>query len=215
MNNFEMNKRDRFPRRDQRGHGPHGFGPHGFGPEWADRLRERMEEGGAPGPHGMDRPFGPGFGRGFGPSFVDSGRKAPRGSIWLALLDMLLDGPKNGAALIQEFKTRTDGKWAPVSGTVYPALGKLISQQLIEVTDDNVYSLTPTGRQTAEKSHDAVTAIFEHMAREESEPGLFGASRKLFGALFTLLNSGTAEQQTVIKAKIDELTKEVYRTLGE
>jgi DNA-binding PadR family transcriptional regulator len=208
------NPHDKFRTRNQGGHG----GPRGFGPNWAENMRRAAEQG-VPGPHGGDLPFGRGFGPRppFGPGFGGPGqdRRAPRGSVNLALLDLLLDGESNGYGLMQKFSERTNGRWAPKSGTIYPALGTLVKQQLIDVSDEGVYSLTATGRVTAEKSHDSAQLLFDHMAEEEAEGDLFRAGRDLMKALWTLFTQGTPEQQAAITAKLDELRKEIYRTLGE
>lgn len=169
-------------------------------------------EFGRPRPHGpegfhSEAPFGPFAGE----------RRAPRGSIGVALMDLLLDGPQSGYSLLKLFSERTNGKWAPQSGTIYPALGKLVSQQLLTVTADEspLYALTPAGRKSAEASHKSIQDLFDHMSIDDTEGDLFRAGKDLMKALWTLFTQGTVEQHAAMTAKLVELRKEIYRMLGE
>jgi DNA-binding PadR family transcriptional regulator len=97
---------------------------------------------GGPGPFGHEGgpgPFGPGFGRGpafgrGGPGPRGRGRRR-RGDVRLALLMALkLDGPRNGYQLMQGLDERSDGRWRPSPGSVYPALAQLEDEGLIRGT---------------------------------------------------------------------------------
>ena len=74
------------------------------------------------GPHGggpFDRPFGGGRGR------------KRRGDVRTALLLLLAEEPRNGYQLMQTIEERSDGRWRPSPGSVYPTLAQLEDEGLI------------------------------------------------------------------------------------
>lgn len=95
-------------------------------------AREPFTFGRAPFTFGRERiAFGP-FGMGFGPHPRGRGRRR-RGDVRLALLMLLkLEGPRNGYQLMQALAQRSDGRWQPSPGSVYPALSQLEDEGLIE-----------------------------------------------------------------------------------
>lgn len=179
----------------------------GFAPNW----------GGQRGELGKPRPHSPEGFQQETPFSLFGERKAPRGSISAALMDLLLDGPESGYSLMKLFSERTGGKWAPQSGTIYPALGKLVTQQLLSVTADEspLYSLTDSGRERAESSHNSMKQLFEQMSTETPEGDLFRAGRDLMKAMWAIFTQGTMEQHAVVTNKLVELRKEIYRMLSE
>src|ERR1700744_6245028 len=97
-------------------------------PRWVHRhghFRGPGEFGGF-GPGGG--PFGPGFRGGPG-----RGRRR-RGDVRLAMLMLLAEGPANGYQLMQALEERSDGRWRPSPGSVYPALSQLEDEGLINST---------------------------------------------------------------------------------
>ena len=76
------------------------------------------------GPFGGPGPFGRGpRGRGRG--------RARRGDVRLALLRLLAEEPSNGYQLMQTIEERSDGRWRPSPGSVYPTLAQLEDEGLI------------------------------------------------------------------------------------
>src|SRR4029079_9174004 len=91
------------------------------------------------------RPFREGERRGSG--------RMRRGDVRSALLIALLDGPGHGYELIQALEAKTDGRWRPSPGSVYPSLQLLADEGLVTAVDDHgkrVFSLTDEGRTEAE-----------------------------------------------------------------
>ncbi|HEY5428629.1 MAG TPA: PadR family transcriptional regulator [Solirubrobacteraceae bacterium] len=152
--------RERSGERDGRGkrrHHRHGAdwlfsregGRHGRpGPGDIERLEElimlrRMRGGPFGGPGG---PFGRGGGRGPGPR----GRgRARRGDVRLALLRLLAEEPRNGYQLMQTIEERSEGRWRPSPGSVYPTLAQLEDEGLIvssETDGSRRFEITDAGR---------------------------------------------------------------------
>ncbi len=145
-----------WPGRGARGRKGHRQGPpawvfsHGKGrhhrptpEELEDLISLRRMRGG---PFGGPGPFGRGpRGRGRG--------RARRGDVRLALLRLLAEEPRNGYQLMQTIEERSDGRWRPSPGSVYPTLSQLEDEKLVRSTDtDGVkrFEITDSGREHLE-----------------------------------------------------------------
>jgi DNA-binding PadR family transcriptional regulator len=129
-----------------------GGGRHGRpSPEDLDRLEDliamRRMRGG---PFGGPGPFGRGpRGRGRG--------RARRGDVRLALLRLLAEEPSNGYQLMQTIEERSDGRWRPSPGSVYPTLAQLEDEGLIrsaEADGARRFEITDAGREHLETRAD-------------------------------------------------------------
>jgi DNA-binding PadR family transcriptional regulator len=106
------------------------------------------------GPFGAEGPFGPGgFGGGpfgHGPRGRGRGRgRARRGDVRLALLRLLGEEPRNGYQLMQTIEERSDGRWRPSPGSVYPTLAQLEDEGLVRSTESEGarhFEITDAGR---------------------------------------------------------------------
>ena len=77
-------------------------------------------------------------------------------SIRQGLLALLVDGPRHGYQLRQEFETRTGATWPLNIGQVYTTLGRLVRDDLVEVAGDGeesqkLYAITPRGREVLDE----------------------------------------------------------------
>src|SRR6202042_3120212 len=126
------------------GGGRHGGRP---SPEELEQLIAWRRMGG--GPFGGPGPFG-GRGGGRGPG----GRgRARRGDVRLALLRLLAEQPANGYQLMQTIEERSDGRWRPSPGSVYPTLAQLEDEGLVrsvEADGARRFEITDAGRQHLE-----------------------------------------------------------------
>ena len=76
--------------------------------------------------------------------------RARRGAILNATLLLLDERPMHGYELITELETRSDGRWRPSPGAIYPALGRMVEHGLIEadeVDGKKQFRLTDGGRE--------------------------------------------------------------------
>jgi len=70
----------------------------------------------------------------------------PRGFSRFYLLHILKEkGPLTGKQIIDEAERQSEGMWRPSPGLIYPLLGRLFSDALIEEVDDGRYVLTEKG----------------------------------------------------------------------
>ncbi len=85
-----------------------------------------------------------------GPGRRGGGRhRAKRGAVAASILTLLAERPMNGYELITELETRSEGRWRPSPGAIYPALRKLEHRGSItstEVGGKLQFELTDRGR---------------------------------------------------------------------
>ena len=78
-----------------------------------------------------------------------------RGAVRPMVLTAFLDGPAHGYEVIRRLVERTDGRWRPSAGSVYPTLQRLEEKGLLSAHvdgDKKVYELTNTGHEMAEQA---------------------------------------------------------------
>ncbi len=69
------------------------------------------------------------------------------------VLTAFLDGPAHGYEVIRRLEERTDGRWRPSAGSVYPTLQGLEERGLLSAREDGekkIYELTKAGRAKAQ-----------------------------------------------------------------
>jgi DNA-binding PadR family transcriptional regulator len=102
-------------------------------------------------------PFGGPFGGppfGGGPFGGGRGRRR-RGDVRLAVLMLLAEEPRNGYQLMQTIEERSDGRWRPSPGSVYPTLAQLEDEGLIrgiERDGTKLFEITDPGRERLSES---------------------------------------------------------------
>ena len=67
---------------------------------------------------------------------------------WIIM--MIQRSPRNGAEIMAEIETMTQGWWRPSPGSVYPVLDDLTSEGLINKREDGRYELTSKGKESIE-----------------------------------------------------------------
>src|SRR6476659_2912491 len=78
-----------------------------------------------------------------------------RGAVRHAILATLRDEPMHGYQVIQTLEQRTNGRWRPSAGSIYPTLQLLEDEGLIhgdDVDGRKTYALTDAGRTAAAAS---------------------------------------------------------------
>ena len=63
---------------------------------------------------------------------------------------MLKNKPYTGKEIIDNATEQSQGIWKPSPGLIYPLLGRLLDEKLIEETNDGRYQITKKGKDTAE-----------------------------------------------------------------
>jgi DNA-binding PadR family transcriptional regulator len=156
--------------------------------------------------HHADREHG-GFGRFF--AHGRGGRSVRRGNVRFAILSALEAGPMHGYQVIQELERRTDGRWRPSAGSVYPTLQLLEDEQLVtsqELDGRRTYSLTDEGRKTAA----------EHpMATPGDGPNLGRELKGVAQASMQIERIGDADARKAANDILVDARRRLYRLLAD
>jgi DNA-binding PadR family transcriptional regulator len=165
-------------------------------------------------------PFGPKFGRGFGPR----GPRVRRGDVRAAILDLLAEGqPWNGYQIIQEIGARTQGVWRPSAGSVYPALQQLEDEGLITVSGSAAgedrrrnYTLTEEGRAYVEAHADELRSSWDAVTGSVDDAmfQIHGLAKQVMMATVQVAQAGTPAQVQQASKILGDTRKALYRILA-
>src|SRR5438874_691087 len=162
-------------------------------------------------------PFGggPGFG---GPFGGGRGRRR-RGDVRLALLMLLAEEPRNGYQLMQTIEERSDGRWRPSPGSVYPTLAQLEDEGLIRATErdgQKVFEITDSGRAVLGE-REGTPAPWEQGddADEDSHRKLRSLIGALAAAAMQVQQAGDEQQIEQARELLNEARRGLYRILAE
>ena len=100
--------------------------------------------------------------------FQRVGSSVPRGFSRYFILELLKKKERTGKEIIDYAIEQSNGIWKPSPGLIYPLLGRLLDEGLIEETKDGRYKLTKKGIDTAEdvdKINDIVKKQLEVLFR--------------------------------------------------
>ncbi len=82
--------------------------------------------------------------------FQRVGSSVPRGFSRYFILELLKKKAHTGKEIIDYAVEQSNRIWKPSPGLIYPLLGRLLDEGLIEETSDGKYQLTKKGSETAE-----------------------------------------------------------------
>src|SRR5580693_5866779 len=188
-------------------------------------VRGRVRMRGGPGPWAQGPvpfemrggPFGPKFGRGFGPR----GPRVRRGDVRAAILDLLAEGqPWNGYQIIQEIGERTQGVWRPSAGSVYPALQQLEDEGLITPAagEDRKrnYTLTDDGRAYVQAHADELKASWDAVTGsvDDAAVQMHNLARQVAMATVQVAQAGSPTQVQQASKILADTRKALYRILA-
>src|SRR5277367_2522833 len=145
--------------------------------------------------------FGPGGPGGFGgEAFVRgwrTGGRARRGDIKYLILEVLAEGQRHGYDIITELENKSNGRYRPSPGSVYPTLTLLEEGGFItgEASDGKrVFTITDAGRRLlAEKPADAQDG------EEDEGVDLRGSAMKLGAAVMQAARASDGESQEKVR----------------
>ena len=82
--------------------------------------------------------------------FQRVGSSIPRGFSRYYILELLSTKPHTGKEIIDAAESQSEGMWKPSPGLIYPLLGRLLDEGLVEETKDGKYQITKKGKATSE-----------------------------------------------------------------
>ena len=81
--------------------------------------------------------------------FQRVGSSVPRGFSRYFILKVLKNKPHTGKEIIDLAVKQSDGIWKPSPGLIYPLLGRLLDEGLVEETKTGKYQITRKGKATS------------------------------------------------------------------
>src|ERR671938_1578976 len=73
------------------------------------------------------------------------GSAIPRGFSRRYILELLTEQPMTGKEIIDKAIVQSQGKWRPSPGLIYPMLGRLLDERLIDELENGRYKITRKG----------------------------------------------------------------------
>jgi DNA-binding PadR family transcriptional regulator len=77
--------------------------------------------------------------------------RVPRGFTRFYALHLLNEKPMTGKEIIDEAERRSEGDWSPSPGLIYPLLGRLVGDGLVEEGEDGKFNITLKGIKALEQ----------------------------------------------------------------
>jgi DNA-binding PadR family transcriptional regulator len=142
-----------------------------------------------------------------------AGGRARRGDIKYLILDVLTDGPRHGYDIITALETKSNGRYRPSPGSVYPTLTLLEEAGFITgATADGkrVFTITDAGRELLAQKPAGMPA-----ADDDAGVDLRGAAMKLGAAVMQAARASDAGSQEKVHEILDNARREIYKILAE
>ena len=159
--------------------------------------------------------------------FQRVGSSVPRGFSRYFILELLGEKPHTGKEIIDRATEQSSGIWRPSPGLIYPLLGRLLDEELVEETADGRYQLTRKGGRTAEdvaKIHDAIRNQIDVVFRIKNV-GRFVAmdllekvstiGSMLSSNLANMTEEETAKYRKFLKTELEKLEKQARQGAGK
>ena len=159
--------------------------------------------------------------------FQRVGSSVPRGFSRYFILELLKDKPHTGKEIIDHAVEQSQGIWKPSPGLIYPLLGRLLDEKLIEETSDGRYKISKKGKETAEdvdKINDIVKKQLDVLFRV-GNVGKFVAMDVLekISTMGSMLSSNVAnmtEQETqkykkFLESELKKVDSEILKKKGK
>jgi DNA-binding PadR family transcriptional regulator len=148
----------------------------------------------------------------FGGGWRGAGR-ARRGGIKYLILAVLAEGPRHGYDIITALEEKSNGRYRPSPGSVYPTLTLLEEGGYItgdSVEGKRIFTITERGRELlAKRPADA--------PQDDDEDGidLRGSAMKLGAAVMQAARASDEASQAKVRDILDNARREIYKILSE
>lgn len=130
----------------------------------------------------------------------------PRGFTRFYVLHLISEKPMTGKEMMMEAERQSEGEWSPSPGLIYPLLGRLLKDELIEETLEGRFTITAEG----------IEALSEHAKLQDQLEKQFNLVQKLGLSMFTtgkLLAEESIDRITnltgIVKDRVYEGSEEI------
>jgi len=147
--------------------------------------------------------------------------RAKRGAVAASILTLLAERPMNGYELITELETRSEGRWRPSPGAIYPALRKLEDRGSITSTVGGKlqFELTDRGRTMlayyVEEQGDTAAPPWSQVPPSDRSGDMRALLFEMVGEARRVRRVGTARQIDQAKAIINAATVKLTALAAE
>ncbi len=146
--------------------------------------------------------------------------RARRGAVPLAIFTLLDERPMHGYEIITELESRSDGRWRPSPGSIYPTLDRLEERGALsstEVDGKRQFSLTDRGRQMLAELREAQGDDAD-APWNQSGTGGRGDMRRLMselgGQVRQIARFGSTEQRDAATKVLEDTKRQLYEILA-
>jgi DNA-binding PadR family transcriptional regulator len=153
------------------------------------------------------------FGPGPGGRTWRGGGRARRGDIKFLILEVLADGPRHGYDIITELENKSNGRYRPSAGSVYPTLTMLEEGGYITgnaADGKRVFTITDAGRELLTQKPGGAT-----LEGDDESVDLRGSAMKLGAAVMQAARASDAASQEKVRDILDTARREIYKILAE
>ncbi len=170
-------------------------------------------------PHRRRRHQHPGWGAGpWGPP-PPRGRR-DRGDVKFAILLLLDEQPRHGYEIITELAERSEGRWRPSPGSIYPVLKRLSREGLVQPSEEEgrrTFSLTPAGKTLVDQQRDTWGEPWARAAEQDNDEvtQLWAEGKQLGAAVWQVSQLDDPEQIKQAAEVLAQARKQIYRMLAE
>lgn len=142
-----------------------------------------------------------------------------RGAMAESALVLLAQSEMHGYELIAAIEERTQGRWRPSPGSVYPALSRLEEKGLIVGSDSaegkRKYSLTEDGRSWLDRRDPDAPLPWDEVHDKGSGGELRGAVAEIAGQARQIGRFGDEDQRAAAVEVLKTARAELYRILAK
>jgi DNA-binding PadR family transcriptional regulator len=143
--------------------------------------------------------------------------RVPRGDVRAAVLLLLNDGPMHGYQLMQAIADRTQGRWQPSPGAIYPTIAQLEDEGLVAITASagrKLATLTEAGREYVAGNAGGWADPFAPFTGEEQTVDLREGLEQLHAAARQVARTGTAAQVEAAGKVLADARRSLYLLLA-
>jgi DNA-binding PadR family transcriptional regulator len=145
---------------------------------------------------------------------------ARRGLVRSAILALLAEKSMHGYQVMQELETRSQGRWRPSAGSVYPTLQQLEDEGLVtsqEIDGRRVFSLTDSGKAETARRADSESVPWgaAETAGDEAGFDLRRLSFQVGAAAMQVAQVGSPGTLDQARGILTEARRQLYRLLAD
>ncbi len=145
------------------------------------------------------------------------------------ILSVLRDGPKHGYEIIKQLEERTQGRYSPSPGTLYPTLQYLEDLELVQSNQEEgrrVYQLTDKGKSELDEHSDLADGFWSRFS-DHTPPGaalhevnflrdaLNDLTRTVGGSLRSAIFNGDVETIRRIRLALESCQNQVREIIAQ